>query len=261
MYKSMISENISEKGKKFLRSLGFKEVDTFVSGTYEFYLLYSTNDDIYEIGMQRAGKEFTDMNQLVGKDTSNSIGKFSIDEIKRNIDKWLLTYHKIYCDSFDERKSKKWASILNKIGYSVQSDSYIDPMLGRAAKYITETRMISEMRTRRAPMFEGEASGKMDSNITSAMPNTRYYPNGDAYFHYRTMVMVSSFPDTPTIAPYGPNADFPFSSAYTSEEDDMIQSAAKLCGYPGTRLGTTKSKENTDINKVSSTNHNSGKHS
>lgn len=108
-------------------------------------------------------------------------------------------------------------------------------------------------------MFESDAAGSMDSNTTSAMPNTRYYDGGDAYFHYRSMVMVSSFPDKPKIDPYGPTADYPFSSAYTPEEDSMIAAAAKLCGYPGKRLGNSKSIENDDIHRVSPNNHNSGK--
>jgi len=108
-------------------------------------------------------------------------------------------------------------------------------------------------------MYESEGTGKMRPDHENAIPNARWYSGGDAYFHYRSMVMVASMPDTPKIDPYGPLADQPFSAAYTKEEDDMISMAAKLCGYPGKRLSSTKSKENDDIHIHSAVNHNSGK--
>lgn len=111
-------------------------------------------------------------------------------------------------------------------------------------------REITKLRARRFPVMESNGTGKVDFDSTP-LPNARWYPGGDAYFHYRSMVMAASFPDKPTIPPYGASADEPFSAAYTPEEDDMIYQAAKLCGYTGKRLGTPKSKESDDVHRVS----------
>ena len=120
---------------------------------------------------------------------------------------------------------------------------------------------ITKLRARRFPIYEeSKGTGKMNKEHENAMPNARWYPGGDAYFHYRTMVAVASLPDRPPENAYGPIADQPFSTAYTKEEDDMISMAAKLCGYPGKRLSNGKSTENDDVHKHSPTNHNAGKH-
>lgn len=266
----MIKEDISDKGKEFLRMIGFKEVDSFISGSYEFYLLYDTNNDIYEIGMQRTGKEFTDMNQIIGKDNNNSIGKFSISDIKNHINSWLNKYHKIYCDSFDERKSKKWSSILNKLGYKVLVDDYVDPMMGRAANYIIESRVISETRMMRAPMFESEnervkdnsfsSKSKMNSDNSNSLPNPTVYPEMSSYGHYRTMIYAASCPDIPAIAKDSFSQDHPFSAGYTDSDQKMINMAAKLSGYAPRKLGGGYSTEGEYVNKSSPTNHNSGRH-
>ena len=124
-------------------------------------------------------------------------------------------------------------------------------------------REISKLRSRRVPMFEASevGTGKTIADQEASLTNGRWYPGGDTYFHYRSMIMAASYPDLPKISPYGPTGDFPFSAAYTQEEDEMISMAAKICGYPGKRLGTSKSTETEEINKVSPCSQNSGKNS
>lgn len=267
----MIREDISAKGKEFLRMVGFKEVDSFISGAYEFYLLYNKNNDMFEIGMQRTGKEFTDMNQLIGTDTSNTLDKFSVSEIKRNIDNWLEKYHKIYCDSFDERKSRKWSSILSKIGYKVGTDDYVDPMLGRAANYISESKAISEMRKMRAPMFESEnevvknnsktSKNKMHPDNSSALTNPTVYPEMSSYGHYRALIYAASCPEKPAISSDSFAQDHPFSAGFSKEDQQMIDMSAKLLGYKPRKLGTGGySTEPNTVHKNSPCPHNSGKH-
>ena len=99
--------------------------------------------------------------------------------------------------------------------------------------------------------MEANGTGKVNKELSASLPNARWYPGGDSYFHYRSMVMAASFPDKPTIDPYGSSADEPFSASYTPEEDEMIYQAAKLCGYTGKRLGTPKSKEEDHVHRVS----------
>ena len=126
---------------------------------------------------------------------------------------------------------------------------------------------LSKLRERRIPVSEDKDTydnsktslGKLNPNHSSGMPNARWYSNGDAYFHYRAMVMVASLPDPPRIKSDSFSADQPFSVSYTKAEDDMIAMAAKLCGFPGKKLSGPKSTESDGIHKISPVSHNSGK--
>jgi hypothetical protein len=121
-------------------------------------------------------------------------------------------------------------------------------------------RSISPIRARRLGMLAETAHGSIHPEQSAAIPNPTWYPNGDQYFHMRSMIMAASYPDEPKIAPYGPYEDQAFSAAYTQQEQDMIDKASALCGHPGKKLGNRNSAETPEIHKHSPNNHNSGAH-
>ncbi len=125
-------------------------------------------------------------------------------------------------------------------------------------------RELSKLRSRR---FVSESNGNanandksLSKNAAAAIPNATSYKGGDAYFHYRALVMAASLPDPPRIPAYSFTEDQPFSVGYTDADQEMIDAAAKLCGFPGKRISSSKSKEGDDVHKISPTNNNSGKH-
>ena len=135
-------------------------------------------------------------------------------------------------------------------------------------------RILSELRSRRAPMFEAVASdnlkdgannsrsskGKMHPDHSAALPNAKWYPEMSIYGHYRALVNCASLPNLPDIASSSPVSDHPFSAGYSVEDQKMIDIAAKLAGFEARKLGTGYSSEGENIHKASPTNHNSGKH-
>ena len=112
-------------------------------------------------------------------------------------------------------------------------------------------REITKLRKRRFPIMEADGTGNMNKDTAGAIPNASWYPKMDVYGHYRSMVMAASFPDPPKIPPYGPMADHPFSAGYSQADQDIIDSAAKLCGFPVSKISKNDSIEPVEVHRVS----------
>jgi hypothetical protein len=124
-------------------------------------------------------------------------------------------------------------------------------------------REISEMRPKRFSIREntdsfGQGKGKLNPAHSKAIPNASWYPGMAAYDHYRTMVMVASLPDEPKIATASPVQDHPFSAGYSDADQQMIDTAAKLCGFKPAKLSSRYSQESEGVHKHSPVNHNGG---
>ena len=134
-----------KKWKTWQHYQNFKIIDSFVEGDYEFYLLlyYETyhdkenkhNDswDFYQIGMQKTGKSFVDVDQQMKKEPSTR-GKGSIENIKQKINEWLAKCHRIYFGSMNKRKTETWLRILKRLGYKIRKD----PAINWGTYYIEE---------------------------------------------------------------------------------------------------------------------------
>lgn len=129
-------------------------------------------------------------------------------------------------------------------------------------------RIISELRSRRAPMFESEdrvrdnslsSKTNMHPDHSGAIPNAQTYPEMSSYGHYRALMYVASCPDTPAISKDSFSQDHPFSAGFSKEDQDMINMSAKLCGYAPRKLGNGYSTESDTVHKQSPVPHNSGK--
>ena len=107
---------------------------------------------------------------------------------------------------------------------------------------------------------KGQGLGQMANDHAAPIPHATGYLGMDAYHHYRAMLFAASLPDEPNINISSPTADHPFSAGYSDWDQKIIDRAAQLCGFPGTKLGSRHSEEPEHIHKNSPVNHNSGKH-
>jgi hypothetical protein len=131
-------------------------------------------------------------------------------------------------------------------------------------------REIFKLRPRRFPVSESkEDMMVVDNSMSSkthmhpdqagAMRNPTTYPEMSSYGHYRALMYVASCPNKPAISKDSFSQDHPFSAGFSKEDQDMINMAAKLCGYAPRTLGTGYSTEPETVHKLSPVNHNSGK--
>ena len=115
-------------------------------------------------------------------------------------------------------------------------------------------REITKLRKRRFPINEettDAAHGKMNPVHAYALPDATSYPKADNYYDwYRMTISAAGLPDAkePTSSAM---ADSPFSIGYSDWDQKIIDSAAKLCGFAGRKLGTKKSEEPEHIHKIS----------
>jgi hypothetical protein len=125
-------------------------------------------------------------------------------------------------------------------------------------------RTVSPLRKKRYPLVEDKhesgGDGKLRPDHAKAMPNATWYPTMSAYGHYRAMILAASFPDEPKIGKSSISADHPFSAGYSSADQDMINRAAKICGFAPRKLSNSASAESDEIHNHSPNNHNSGIH-
>lgn len=98
-------------------------------------------------------------------------------------------------------------------------------------------------------------------NHTDSMPNPTLFPSAGNYYDlYRLGVHFAKQPDHNPDSPSGPVGEHPFTASYTDEEQEIVNRAAKLCGFKPRKLGSKYSEEGEDVHKHSPVNHNSGMH-
>ncbi|VVC05206.1 Uncharacterised protein [uncultured archaeon] len=119
-------------------------------------------------------------------------------------------------------------------------------------------RELSPMRDKRFPILEDH--GGLHADAASVMQNLTAYPRADGYYdYYRMSIHAASFPDEPHISPTTDVGNNPLTTGYTDVEQDMMDKAARYCGFRPKRLGTRHSEEPDYVNRKSPVNHNSGR--
>jgi hypothetical protein len=113
-----IKEDISTEAKEKLLYFGYDITDSVSNGEYEMYLAHNKYADFYQICMQRKGMDFTDSNQLANKQP-NDRGQGSIQVFFDKLKQWLSSYHRIYVDSDNPDKARRWVNILKRLGFRV----------------------------------------------------------------------------------------------------------------------------------------------
>ena len=118
-----LTEGLTSRAQSLFSDFGMKVVDEFESGDYEFFLV-QCGPDFYQIGMQRKGQDFTDMDQQFEKriQPPSSI-PFSRKAIKQKVDDWVNEYHKIWVGSENPEKMENWGKILKAVGYDVKESN------------------------------------------------------------------------------------------------------------------------------------------
>jgi hypothetical protein len=102
-----------------------------------------------------------------------------------------------------------------------------------------------------------DGSGELHPDHKSAIPNGHWYQHAGNYDHYRLLIAAASTDGKTApkdFSSYGPFGEHPFSSAYSKEDQDIINIAKKMCGIKSTSVSDNKSSEPEHINKISSHN-------
>jgi hypothetical protein len=94
---------------------------------------------IYEIGLQRIGMDFTNIEQQQQKFPNYAKDKKEkLNSMKNIINDWLHKYGRIYLGSFNHKKSISYSKVLNKLGFSVKFLEFNSPIVGNAKVYYVE---------------------------------------------------------------------------------------------------------------------------
>lgn len=120
-----ISGEMSEIARNRLDMAGATVVESEESNNYEIYLVHIPQIDIYQIGFQRKGKDFTNIQQQQQKTPLNEnaiSGLSDIDFLRDIINKWTQQYGTIYAVSHNSSKYTTYKNILNWIGFSPKED-------------------------------------------------------------------------------------------------------------------------------------------
>ncbi len=109
-------------------------------------------------------------------------------------------------------------------------------------------------------------TSKFHDNHTGSMTNPTMFPTAGNYYDlYRLGVHFATHPDHAKIhgsspSASGPVGEHPLTNAYTDEDQEIVNRAAKLCGFTPRKLGGKYSKESDDIHRHSPVKHNSVVH-
>lgn len=127
-----ISE-VSEDAKKRLEQQNYQLIEQKSINGYDIALVYLPMIDIYQIGLQKEGMDFTDVpSQMVKSPQILQDFKKTMYEIKRVIDAWLWEYGKLHIISANEDRQDRFKRILEKMGYEVSEET----LYGKRSFYI-----------------------------------------------------------------------------------------------------------------------------
>ncbi len=165
----------AEERFQIARNKVVEEVDI---GDYELYLVLDRNFGFYQMGMQRVGQDFTDMEQQTDRTVPKMWGKFDRKAFKATIQRWLDKYHLLLVASHNNAKTKLYAMALRALGFRTQktpsggivylADGQAD--LGPVQK--AEAFMVEALRRQREREQERENEGDEDEGYREASVRT-----------------------------------------------------------------------------------------
>jgi hypothetical protein len=134
---------ISEIGQRKLDAEGWQTIESPTLGDYELYLfkahpmvaqmLSEYGIPEYQIGLQRADTDFTDMSQQEGTNPPESDKipiKDTMEWIKSTIEGWKDTYGGLLAMSHSGDKNRKYQAILTRLGIPYEMKDMLNPMTG-----------------------------------------------------------------------------------------------------------------------------------
>ena len=116
---------LSEKAKNEFDNYGLSVIEKENEQGYELYLVKGyapTLGDVYQVGLQRSGFDFTSIEHQTQKQETSipkDIYKL-IDFFKLTLEKWISQYGKLMVASFNELKQEKYLNILRSFGFNIE---------------------------------------------------------------------------------------------------------------------------------------------
>jgi len=123
-----ITESIDSE-LKYLSSLGMEYVDKIQIGNYTMILLKSkdeNNNYEYEIALTSSEQDFTTAQSQIKKSPSNTLSIKTLKELSNKIKKWLNIYSPIAIGTMNNNRSKKYLSLLQKLGFKTDPTIHHD---------------------------------------------------------------------------------------------------------------------------------------
>ena len=116
---------VTEEAKERLRQY-HEIIDEKNIGGYDIVLVKVVPLNIYQIGLQHEGQDFTDIpSQMQKIKPENNISgiKQLLTDLKVVINTWKDAYGKLYIISTNEAKQDKFKSVLVRMGYALQEET------------------------------------------------------------------------------------------------------------------------------------------
>jgi len=106
-----------------LEAAGSRIVEERLIGDYEFYLVRSRFFSAPQIGMNRSGSDCTDISQQMEKKVQ-APGRMDLKATEKCLREWLHEYKRLYIGSYNERKTKFYAKILEKMHFEIKETTF-----------------------------------------------------------------------------------------------------------------------------------------
>ena len=112
---------LSDQALDRLDQFGYRLIDQAQAGSYELFLIYMPMLNMYQVGLQRTGLDFTDIEQQFEKQElpQNAAAELSsLTEMKAILDGWKSQYGELAIKSQNPEKDAKYFNILQWLGFS-----------------------------------------------------------------------------------------------------------------------------------------------
>jgi hypothetical protein len=108
---------LTDKGRDRFKMYGVEEIETISTGHYELTLGYMPMPGIYQLGIERKGLDFTDIQQQHQKFRMEDMPDLSeLEAIISTVRQWRQKYGQLYVVSHNDDKTKKYFRILDRLG-------------------------------------------------------------------------------------------------------------------------------------------------
>ena len=111
---------VTLRGQQMMDMSTNEVVEEAIIGDYELYVVLDRNLRIYQIGLQRAGQDFTDMEQQARRVVPKQWGAFDRKAFKQAVRRWLDKYHLLLIASHDSARTKLYALVLRALRFVPQ---------------------------------------------------------------------------------------------------------------------------------------------
>jgi hypothetical protein len=152
---------LTDRGEELLEIANNEVLEEVDIGNYELYLVFDANFGFCQLGMQRAGQDFTDMEQQARHIIPRFWGRFDRRAFKRTITRWLQQHHLLMIGSHDAHKTRLYRVALRALGIGTRNtahgriayleDGQQDPSIVQRLEQITrilEEEAVLDARTR-----------------------------------------------------------------------------------------------------------------